>query len=78
MVYQLDSVPDEVVTAYRRAVEKGREPNRKSFVDLIAACARKFSKIFILIDAYDECVESERGLLTAFFDLLDGGVNLFT
>lgn len=78
MVYQLDSVPDDVVTAYRRASEKGREPNRRSFIELISTCARKFSKIFILIDAYDECVEGERGLLTEFFDLLEGGVNLFT
>lgn len=78
MVHQLDCIPQEVVKAYKSATEKGRQPNRKSFIELFAACARKFSKVFILIDAYDECLDKERDLLTAFFQHLDTGVNLFT
>ena len=77
-VYELDSILEEVKSAYQQASEKGQQPNIKALIDLFIACSRKFAQIFIFLDAYDECAESERKSLATFFRHLDAGANIRT
>ena len=62
LVYQMESIPDSIVRAYDRVVEKGRsgEPDRAGLVGLLADCFVKFSTVFVVLDAFDECADLER------------------
>ena len=62
LVYQIGSIPDSIVSAYDRVVEEGKsaEPDRLGLAGLLADCFVKFSTVFIVLDAFDECTDLER------------------
>jgi hypothetical protein len=62
LIYQLDTIPDSVVTVYNRVSKDGpgAEPNDIQLSELLKDCFSTFSTVFIIVDAFDECEESER------------------
>jgi hypothetical protein len=78
LVYQLDGIPPEVARAYNEATQMGAQPKRKSFIELFMACSRRFSKVYIILDAYDECLDKEREFLNPLLEGFDGAQTIFT
>ena len=56
----------------------GGQPKTKAFIELFLTCTRLFSKVYIFLDAYDECLERERSLLAPFLQQLDAAETIFT
>ena len=79
LVYQLDFVPTKLEAAYDRWIAKAMRPNRDFFIDLFLSCADEFSKVYVFLDAYDECVKSERRHLIQFVQQFSQpGLNICT
>ena len=62
VVYQLGDIPAIVEKAYDQWVTHGMsaEPERTSMFTLLENCFAKFTTVFVLIDAFDECNEKEQ------------------
>lgn len=78
LVYQLDTIPGDVLRAYKESTKMGGQPKTKAFIELFLTCTRLFSKVYIFLDAYDECLERERSLLAPFLQQLDAAETIFT
>jgi ankyrin repeat domain-containing protein 50 len=58
-------VPDEVRTLYKHHNEQETRPSLTDYSKLLQLIITGFSKVFLIIDALDECNESDRsGLIT--------------
>jgi hypothetical protein len=67
LVYQMDSLPPQLESAYDKCVNKGGpKPNTKNFADVLEECLKHFYTVFILLDAFDECLEAERSALVDY------------
>jgi hypothetical protein len=51
-------VSEEVTKLYENNIEKGRRPPLVELTKVLQNEARRFSKVFILIDALDECTDN--------------------
>jgi hypothetical protein len=69
LVSQLDGVPEKVKNAYIGSRSCG-DPSRGEFIALLRDCFKVFSTVFILLDAFDECVDQERVELLRNFQQL--------
>jgi NACHT domain len=75
LVYQLESVPPELERAYD--LWDGQDM-RPSFVSLFITLSQKFSKVFIILDGFDEVLEDQRRLLVGDLKaLLRGAPNVY-
>jgi hypothetical protein len=79
LVYQLDSLPKQLESSYDQCLNNGlSKPEMDTLTDMLVAFSSQFSKIFIVIDAYDECLEEERELLNPCLQRFSqSGINLF-
>jgi ankyrin repeat domain-containing protein 50 len=81
LIYQLDTIPENVEQAYQQFETRGliATPNFDSFVDFFIACSKKFfTKVFIFLDAYDESLdEDKRTLVTALDKMLKSGPKIY-
>ena len=64
--------------AYNEATKMGAQPKRKSFIELFISCSRRFSKVYIILDAYDECLDKEREFLNPLLERVDDAQTIFT
>lgn len=58
-------VPDRIRGVYKSHTKKGTRPSAREYLELLQEETGSFSKIFLVIDALDECrdVDGTRGLL---------------
>jgi hypothetical protein len=68
LVYQLGSLPKQLESIYDKSLMEGptSKPQIDTFAELFIAFSAQFSKVFILIDAYDECLKEDRPLLNSW------------
>jgi hypothetical protein len=78
LVYQLDTIPADVLRAYKESTKMGGQPKTNAFIELFLICTRLFSKAYRFLDAYDECLERERSLLAPFLEQLSAAETIFT
>jgi hypothetical protein len=69
LVYQLGPLPPILESAYDSWVRDGVKPSQNLFSDVLVACSKQFSLVFIVLDAFDECPNSERSELVNHLDL---------
>ncbi|KAL1862030.1 hypothetical protein Plec18170_000854 [Paecilomyces lecythidis] len=60
------NIPSEILEFYRRFHKEGRTPLFKDHIELFHLCARYFKRIFLVIDALDECKDEQRELILEF------------
>ena len=60
LVYQLGPLPPKLESAYDNWIKDSAKPPHDLFSDLLVACSKQFSTVFIVLDAFDECLEDER------------------
>ncbi|KAI9812564.1 MAG: hypothetical protein M1827_004553 [Pycnora praestabilis] len=53
-----DAIPSEITTLYKNHIEKQTRPTLWEYSRLLQSAAEGFSKVFVIIDALDECLES--------------------
>jgi ankyrin repeat domain-containing protein 50 len=71
LVYQLDPIPEQIVEAWEDSENRGSSSTLKYFVDRFISCAGRFSKVFLFLDAFDECLdETERKNVIEFLKKL--------
>ncbi|KAH0543788.1 hypothetical protein FGG08_001970 [Glutinoglossum americanum] len=58
LVQRNQAISDEVVSLYSRHTKKGTRPTLGEYSRLLQSEVRGFSKVFIIVDALDECPES--------------------
>jgi hypothetical protein len=58
----MDGIPKSVQQTYDQVGKSGlsAEPDRVAFFKLLKECFAKFSKVFLLVDAFDECADNEK------------------
>ena len=61
----MDNLPDLVKQAHNQVHTPGLPagPHRLTFCKLLTECFAEFSKVYILIDAFDECADEERATI---------------
>ena len=59
LVSGLSSIPEEVRSLYRRYVDKEARPSRLEIFDLLKSVVSEFHTVFIVVDALDECSDSD-------------------
>jgi hypothetical protein len=60
LVQRKPAVSDEIVSLHRCYIKEGTRPTLSKWSELLQLEARRLSKVFIIIDALDECLESTR------------------
>jgi NACHT domain len=62
IVHQLGDVPQSLQTAYDRLKGGGMsgQPDKTFYLSLLTECIEKFSTVFFIFDAFDECMEDQR------------------
>lgn len=79
LVYQLDELPDRLDEVYERYIKQGlrERPATDILTKLLIECS-KFDKVFLVIDAFDECQEKERSkMILCFQQLSKSGISQF-
>ena len=82
LLYQLPSIPTAVQKAHDAWDKGGRRkrPGVDAFTEILIACSKEFSKgVFVLLDAFDECLNmDDRIKLVSHLQQLNGsGVKLY-
>jgi len=72
LIHAQSTIPDDIVRLYRYHLHQQTRPRLAEYSKLLQSEVRRFSKAFIIIDALDECSESDgiRGLLPEVQKLL--------
>jgi Cdc6-like AAA superfamily ATPase len=73
-------LPDGVTSLYRRHKDKRTRPSLDEISEALRLVATKYSRVFILVDALDECQaigHCRDTLLSEIFGLQEHGVNFF-
>lgn len=60
LIRKLDSIPIEVDHIYRRHLREGTRPDLSEYVEILEHISRAFSKVRLLIDAFDELEPDSR------------------
>jgi archaellum biogenesis ATPase FlaH len=80
LLYQFDVVPPSVSKAYEQSMKYGSKANPQ-YVELLTNCLEEFARVFILIDALDECIDNDRQELLRIVEnlqqVLESQVKLF-
>jgi len=58
LVLSLDHIPQEVTLTYEQSQQRGR-PDFDGMIKLFQGCAKEFSSVVVILDAFDECDEDE-------------------
>ena len=60
------TLSDDIITIYRRHTRKQTRPSLTEYSELLQSVTRRFSKVFIVVDALDECSvrNGSRGFLS--------------
>jgi hypothetical protein len=77
---QHKALPRELEETYDKWKAHGQRnrPDGEYFAGLIDKCSKEFMACFILLDAFDECVEQERGtVLTYLQQFLECGIKVY-
>lgn len=69
-------VPDDVRKLYKYHIRTRTRPSLQEFSNLLHSQLHKFSKTFVIIDALDECPESNRETLITKILKLQSGIHL--
>jgi hypothetical protein len=81
LVQEQPSVPESVKGLYQRHKDKGSRPSLEEILKLLHSIATDYSRVFILIDALDECQISNtvrRKFTSEIFNLQNkSGINIF-
>jgi hypothetical protein len=81
LVYQIDTIPPDLEEAYDLHLHRGirARPTVNRFSDLLINCSKQFfTTVFLLIDAFDECLEARRPeLLVHLQRFYEAGLRLF-
>ena len=79
LVQERHSLPDEVKSLYQRHVDKRTRPSPDEIAKVLDSVISGYSRVYLLIDALDECAMTERDrLLKEVFKLqITAQVNLF-
>lgn len=61
ILYQLEIIPASLEAAYKRSKEGNisAPPDPNFFLSLLAECVGQFSSVFLMLDAFDECSDSQ-------------------
>lgn len=75
------AIPDQLHSLYDRSKHQDRRPSGSELLELLSTVASKFSSLFFVIDALDECSESDGArstLLSGLRKLLPAACFLYT
>jgi hypothetical protein len=58
-------LPKNVTSLYDAVIKKGKsaEPDRDKLINVLCDCFKAFDKVFVLVDAFDECAEEVKPLI---------------
>ena len=59
LVQQQSNIPDTIANLYERHTEKRTRPSLTEFSSQLQSQLRRFSRVFIVVDALDECPEGK-------------------
>ena len=59
LIDQIDFVPEDLSSLYKSRAKHGTRPSRFQLHELLISTASHFSTLFLVIDALDECSESD-------------------
>lgn len=57
---QLDTLPPALESLYDQCIRSFKRPEFSQLVDAVFACAKEFSSVLVLLDAFDECDETQQ------------------
>ena len=60
LVQRKPVVSDEIASLYHSHIKERTRPTLSKWSELLQSEVRRFSKVFIVVDALDECLESTR------------------
>jgi len=63
LVERRQAIPEEVRSLYEKHRRKETKPTRKEYVDLLRSLAQECSKVYVVIDALDECIDKNRRII---------------
>jgi NACHT domain len=80
LVQRQSVVSDDITAIYGKHIRKQRRPSLAEYSELLQSEVRRFSEVFIVIDALDECPEREgiRGFIPEVRKLLPNAHLLVT
>lgn len=67
---KMSNIPSEVLEFYSRFRRGGRNPLLNDYIELFFLCERHFRRVFLVIDALDECKDEQRELILDFLQKL--------
>lgn len=72
ILYQSDTIPRQVEECYDQNEMLGSQakPDMKQLLSLFIRCAESFSRVFVILDAFDEALETERHLVSDYLQSL--------
>jgi ankyrin repeat domain-containing protein 50 len=76
LVQRKRAVSDEIASLYRCHIEEGTRPTLNTWSELLQLEVRRLSKIFIIVDALDECLESTRDSFLVEIQKLQPSIHL--
>jgi hypothetical protein len=59
LIQQQVNVPDEIVALHKSHISKRARPSIDEYSRLLQSAIRRFSKVYIIVDALDECSEND-------------------
>ncbi|KAJ5424569.1 hypothetical protein N7445_010542 [Penicillium cf. griseofulvum] len=71
-----ETVPPEVLSLYNSHKKYGTRPTSKELIDLLAKLTSPYETLFVVMDALDECTESEEETLRFLSTLRSVGSNV--
>ena len=71
-----DSLPEDITGLYHRHVNRGARPNVNEILRILQFQFSRFAKIFVVIDALDECIDHSRASLPKEHRALQPKLNL--
>ncbi|KAH0551779.1 hypothetical protein GP486_007004 [Trichoglossum hirsutum] len=75
LVERMQVIPEDVHTLYKKHCGKGTGPTSTEYLDLLRSLTNRYSEVYIVIDALDECIDKDGqpmwgGLLTKLKNLV--------
>ena len=64
---RIELFPSELQDSYKKHYRNHSEPSTEDLKAIFRAIAQKFSRMFLVLDALDECTQEQRGELCSFF-----------
>jgi len=78
---QLDTLPSSLESLFENCDRMSKRPEFSQLVESIFACAKEFSSVLVLLDAFDECDETQQydilSLIRQFTTLTDISISVF-